>query len=110
MIPVWKAEICLPWGFEKQDPTNIQTHTEILFRLSGDEFFAPEEQSERLYYYLCGTCYYSCGNPYEVFRTSSERAKNLKDGPTGDQQIQMSAHVQQHRIMLQWARSLEKRR
>jgi len=112
MIPIWKTYVYLPYRMpinKERDVWKIQTSTDIIFRVSSPEYNVLNSVStpNHLYHYICETCYYSSGNPFEVFRTSVDSAENMKDGPTGDQQTQMSAHARQHSIMFAWARSLE---
>jgi hypothetical protein len=112
MRMIWRAVIYLPFRIPLSKDVNVlrvQTSEEIIFRLTSPHYgpYLADDIDNRIYHYYCETCHCSCGNPDEVFRTSAERAKNLKDGPTGDQQSQMSSHARQHSIMWSWARSLE---
>jgi hypothetical protein len=80
----------------------------LLFQLQFDGNYRPvEEWGSHKYCYQCMSCYLACGTKEEVFTTDYAEAKDLKDGPTKDQQEQIRQHTKQHQIMLQWARSVK---
>ena len=112
MIPIWKTYIYLSYRDQigkDASEWRVQTSGDIIFRVSSPTWgtVPATNPDSNLYHYLCETCHYSSGNPDEVFRTSADFAKNMKNGPTGDQQIQMSVHARQHSIMWSWVKSLE---
>jgi hypothetical protein len=80
----------------------------IIFKLEHDGVYFPVPEWEyNQYRYRCMSCFAACGLERDTFKTTFARAKFLKDGPTQEQQDQMSDHARQHSIMYLWAKGVK---
>lgn len=114
MNPIWKA----PW-YRRMFPGASYLDTNesidvILFELEQpviinwdyfNEKGKPDPQKFP-YRYRCLSCYAASGDRGS-FVTQCEQKQAMKDGPTQEQQDQMSEHVRQHSIMWEWAKGLK---
>ena len=114
MIPVYLTYLTRPisppiYGIFELDPSKIVEPMTLIFRVeeAGYSMF-PASNPTHLYRYYCESCYYASGERERVFRTTPASTEKMKDGPTKEQQEQMSDHSRQHEIMWQWAKGLEK--
>lgn len=91
------------------DMSKIIEPISLTFVVERSEYpmFATDKTS--MYRYCCQSCRYASGEFDLVFRTSPASAEKMKDGPTEDQQEQMSDHSRQHEIMWRWVKGMEKR-
>ena len=113
MQPIWKVPWYRPIGVNEPLDT-IAYYDVLLFQLESPillnwDYFDRHDQPDPQkfpYRYKCMSCYAASGSN-DVFSTQSEQKQSLKDGPTQEQQDQMSDHARQHTIMWAWARSLE---
>jgi hypothetical protein len=91
------------------EPSDYIHNARLDFRLEFDGKYLPVvDWDNHKYRYRCMSCYLHSGSE-ESFATEYAKAKDLKTGPTPEQeeQIQSHTHTKQHQIMWSWARSLK---
>ena len=106
MNPIWKVTWIQPAVMPQ---FGSESHVDaLIFKLEHDGTYLPvPEWDNNQYRYRCMNCFAACGSDRYTFSTGYERAKHLKDGPTQQQQDEMSDHARQHEIMFVWARSVK---
>ena len=112
MIPDYIVPILppFPMGLKECDVPEYPEATRIVFRLGKCEKIEwPNYSTPDSYVYYCESCREACGDVEKVFRTTASYAEYMKDGPTRRQEWGMCHHAEQHQIIWNWVRGLEKK-
>jgi hypothetical protein len=112
--PIYKVPWFRPYPVGEQIPGAEVRIDAIIFQmelanlLNWDylDYHDRPDRQKFPYRFRCLSCYAASGDN-DSFRTQCEQLQRLKDGPTQEQQDQMSDHARQHTIMYSWAKGLK---